>query len=461
MGWVGNFAGEKGRGIFLASSRSNFDGFMVWNTYYLECEAGKIPPIDDDLAVIAVGQNVSSSGVTDTYTMMPSEIINLKQTCIILPSVDSVPADVPKELPILTSRDIVEIAENAFNISKVVDIVSSAYGVSGIVCDVPASFAGLGNYFEVPPSMLNYMLMMQNVDFAGLIQTLYSGFGLIMIIKKDEKLITTVDKLFESGYDEEVVNISSILSMSSSFDSTRIARTVGISIDSMGNIKNDSLANKADSENIAMANATANRRDQDSVIGSKGDYADIAQSIGGVSHQYVDPIPLLSVANLGEAILKDVEQDGTVTISIGRQKETIKLAKAPKTKDVFESRKKINEKVTGFDYRAAALTAKMMFLREMRKILRLKVIMAAQTRTAVIDGEVTGAYKKVTFTGGDISLQKVIIDEDGVTEAEETASMKGIEGFITSVSCSIQSGVVTSTVSYVDVSKIYKSSERE
>jgi hypothetical protein len=85
--------------------------------------------------------------------------------------------------------------------------------------------------------------------------------------------------------------------------------------------------------------------------------------------------------------------------------------------------------------------------------------MAAQTRTAVVDGEIIGAYKKVSFSGGDISLQKVVIDEGGVTESEETASMEGIEGFITSSSCSIQSGIVTSTISYVDISKIYKSNE--
>jgi hypothetical protein len=179
--------------------------------------------------------------------------------------------------------------------------------------------------------------------------------------------------------------------------------------------------------------------------------------MGGEAHQYVDPIPLLSVANLGEAISNDVGSDGSITITIGDEQETIKLAKAPKTKDRFESRKKISDKDDGFDYRGAALTAKTMFMKQMRKILRMKVIMAAQTRTAVVDAEILGAYKKITFSGGDISLQKVIIDESGVTESEETASMENIAGFITSSSCSIQSGVVTSTVSYVDISKIYKS----
>ena len=64
-------------------------------------------------------------------------------------------------------------------------------------------------------------------------------------------------------------------------------------------------------------------------------------------------------------------------------------------------------------------------------------------------------FGNITFNGGDISLQKALIEPTGISHITEEGSLNDT-GFVTGLNVILQSGITTSTITYVNLEKAYK-----
>ena len=444
-----------GKGIYTITVKSEFNGFCQWYVIHVERAPDAAYQAPHGYVKVSSAENISTSGVVVSETYMPTMVLDLQKLIIVVPDKDMMPKTGPSAgIPTMTIDDLADIGNNAFNIDKVFHLLLNKVESD---CEVDMNsklqklYSSFGKLFMVPPHLVRSILQMARITPQQAMGRIYSGLGLILKQIKPCKFLLTDLVTAMAGTPQQVL-AEDIVSISTSYDYTKIPKTQTINFATDGSIIQESIASSVDPK--ALVNEKANDAKglySDKLIQRASPGASLSEAVGLGAHILMQPVPLLARVGLKDAI---ADKNGKVKITIGDVTEVVQLSKIIKIRDSLKKKKKLSEKDKEWDYAAAIVTAKRMFMEKLQQYMNFTVIQGSTLKTIVIDGAVGEHFGNIALGGG-TTLQKAVINSKGVTYETEMGRMDDA-GFVTGLTVVMQGGITTSTITYVNLSESYK-----
>ena len=445
---------EKKEGIYSITIHSEFNGFVQWYTVYIERSPSAEYTAPQDYVLISSSESVSPGGVVTAETFVPEFSLDVQKLILIYPDSESKPIAGPtKGVPSLYMDDMEDIAVNAFDIKSVLGKLLTtveATGIASCSASVTSELIQLGDMFAVPPYVISSMLYTLQCTVQSIMMSLYAGMGLI--IKQTTEGFILTDLMTAMKEKAVKVDAGNIVSLATSFNYKNIPKTQTINFGADGSIT-DSDAISTSIDNLTLEISQANQgKYGDNLAYRNTSGSSLSQAVGTAINITAKAPPILGVAQLNNII---ADKDGNVTLTIGKKTKKVKLQKIEKVKDTMKKRKNIKFKKSSWNYAAAQVVAKRMFMEKIQSLMSFRVITASSSKSAIIDGVVGNHFGNVDFSGGKISLQKAIIKNSEIVYEQEEGSLSD-NGFVTGLSITMQSGITTSTIAYINIKDAYK-----
>lgn len=441
-------------GIYSITIRSEYNGFAQWYVIHVERapDAEYSPPAEYTL--VSSGETISPSGIAMYDTFVPQLVLDIQKLILVYPVEKIQPKTGPSaNVPSFSLEDMKDIAVNAFNIGYVLKKLLYTVNASGEVrmdTSLQEEYVKFGKILQVPPEIISELFAAQRCTPQSMMLSIYRGLGLILV-QTDEgfKLTDLTNAMSEPP---EHVDASNVLSLTSSFDYRNIPKTQTIHFDASGKITERGAiqSNNAETQ-IAERVADQEGKFKDPLIHRATPGASLSQAVGEAISITAQVPPLVARAGLNDVIADD---SGLVTLEVGERVEKVQLAAIIKTKDSMKTRKSLKVAEKDWDYSAAQIVAKRMFMEKLQSLMSFQVITASTSKSAIVDGVAGSHFRNISFGGGEISLQKAIIGPDGVSQTTEEGSIDDV-GFVTGLTIVLQSGITTSTITYVNLGKAY------
>ena len=443
-------------GVYTITVRSEFNGFCQWYVIHIERAPDAEYQAPNGYVMVSSAENISTGGVAMSETYMPKMALDIQKLIIVALSEDSVPDSGPSsDVAVMTLEDMETIANSTFNIAKVFNFLLQKVGATGTVAmnsRLQGLYTSFGKLFSTPLYFASSLLSMKRITPQQMMGYIYSGLGLLLK-QTGPHTFTLTDMVTVMTEEPEAVSADNIVSISTSYDYTRIPKTQTINFDTDGSIIQKSAASSVDPKELVNEQAYAAKgMYSDNLMHRASPGASVSQAVGLDAHILMQPVPLLAMVNLRSAI---ADENGCVEITVDGVTEKVKLSAIKKTRDSLKRKKKLSAKEKEWDYSAAIVTAKRMFMERLQTYMSFTVIQSSTAKNAVIDGAVGNSFGKVAFGGGEINLQKAVISSEGVKQVTETGNMDD-QGFVTGLTVVLQAGITTSTITYINLSESYE-----
>jgi hypothetical protein len=440
-------------GVYSITVQSNFDGFCAWYSTTVERSPDSEYKGPDDAVLVNSSETINTGGVAILETYMPQFVLDLQK--IILVSMDgdtATPSGPSLGAGVLTQSAMMEIAANVLDISFVFNKVLEAVGATGGVemqGSTQALFTDLDAMYHAPPYLVSQLLAMRRLTPASIMQTLYAGLGIL--VKQSEGGFILTDEVSCMKGAPVAVNADNIVSITGSFDTSKIPKQSAILFDESGAAGAKATISDNSIRNQVRSDLAVNKGNDLTLRATPG--ASISTATGTSALITMEPIPLLQLAKLSDAVLGG--GGDTVTLTLGDRTVEVPVNKIKKAKDTMVGKKDITDTEESRDLSPVLVKAKQLLLQRMQEMMGLKAIMGSSSKTAVVDGTTIGFFCPVTISGGEISLQKAVMTPGSIEQVTEEGSIED-SGFITSITVTAHAGIVTSSINYVSLSNTYK-----
>jgi len=443
-------------GIYSITVKSEFNGFCQWYVIHVERDLDTKYQAPDGYVKVSSAENVSANGVSASETYIPQMVLDLQKLIIVAPDENVVPKTGPSsDMPTMTIEDLADIGNNAFDIVKVLNILLIKVGAEGEVemnSKLQRLYSSFGKLFIVPPHLVKAILFMQRITPQRAISLIYSGLGLILK-QTDVSTFLLTDIVTAIAGKPTEVSSKDIISVSTSYDYTKIPKTQTINFDTDGSIVQKSAASSVDPKDLTNEIANDARGIySDRLVHRESIGASVSKAVGLGAHMLMQPIPLLARVGLRDAA---VDKNGIATITIDGVTKTVQLSEITKIRDSLKKKKKLSNKDKSWNYAALIVTAKRMFMERLQKYMSFATVQASTIKTAVITGAVGSHFDNIAFEDGEIHLQKAVVKSNDIEYITEIGHMDD-QAFVTGVTVVMQAGIITSTISYVNLSENYK-----
>lgn len=453
---IPDLLGAPAEGIYSVAVNSEFNGFCMWYTLIVERAPSSSYTPPDGYKLIASSESVSPSGVVLAETYAPSMSLDIQEVILIVPSVDLVPNDGPYSLfAAMNHLDMADVASHALNIMYVMNKFLTIVGAQGSVTidsTLQSTYIAFGDLFDIPETLIIQLLNIRRVTPAAAMMAIYAGLGLMLKqVGAAEFVLTDINTVLTSL--PISVSVSDIVSVDTSYSYKDIAKTQSIHFGPDQGITDRTLVN--DDSNLSLSLASIEKAKGlmgDDLMYKKSPGSAMSQAVGSAAHIVQTPVPLVMRSQLKQAT---VSGDGMATIRLDGVTRTVKLEKIFKVKDSMRVKKDMSDRDEAWNYAAAQVVAKRMFMERLQGMMSFANIQGSSSKNAVVDGVVDVCYGNIFMPETGTSLQKAVVSETSVAYVTEEFSIEG-QGFVVGTSTVMQSGLITTTLRYINMAEAYQ-----
>ena len=371
-------------GIYTITVRSEYNGFAQWYVIHVERAPDAEYASPPGYVLVSSSENVSTAGVAMSDTFMPQFALDIQKLILVYPVEKIQPETGPSaNVPSFSLNDMKDIAVHAFDMGYVFNKLLTAVNASGSVqltSSLQAEYTKFGEILQVPPEVISELFAVQRCTPQSVMLSIYRGLGLMIVQTEGGFLLTDLTTAMEGV--PEIIDVENVVSLTSSFDYRNIAKTQTIHFDASGKItENGSIQNNSTKELVAERMADQEGKFKDPLVNRATPGAALSQAVGGAISITAEVPPLIARAGLNEVI---ADESGLVTLELGGRVETVQLAAIVKTKDSMKTRKSLGVTEKEWDYSAAQIVAKRMFMEKVQSLMSFQVILRLLQRMLLL-----------------------------------------------------------------------------
>ena len=444
-----------GSGIYSITVQSYNGSFIKCNTITVDRGPNSTYPLPDGYRLMTTATSVSTGGVHIVETYVPQMLLDVDIQILMLddtginPSAGAASGVTHKSLTPGQRKGIYEgLNDPHSTFTALMSVAGSGLArvgsnIGSTKCLKQMSFA-----FEVTGIQEIDGMLAKRVTPSSFMQIVYAGFGIVLIQTGVNDWVLT-DMITASGSSEpKQVSIENIASLRSSYDYKKMAKSTHIGLNGEGQI--------VATPNSSVSGGIAAESYKDGQLNQRTAYAGSSIATGidiELSAQAMPLLRFISYKNVtvkegaegkdAEATYKlegDCFPEGEITAkAVPIELKEGSLIYAPPVSD----KKK-------FDISALAVEAKGKFAMFIHKLLIFRNKLESAQLSTTFDGVVLPAFTSFEVTGGEGSLQKVIISPTDAERVVETANVE-TQGYIMSSTIIRSSGRIISVVSYINM----------